>query len=468
MAYPGLKTSRSKEIYEMTSAIVPGGVGSHAQAGPPGAYDPYPLYMNKGLGAKIWDVDGNEYVDFACALGPLIHGHCPERILKAVIEVLKRGPWQNPPTELIFKVARKVTKLTKTEMIRFTNSGTESTMNAIRAARAYTGKEKVLLFEGGYHGGHDYVLCTHPPLRQIRANTWSSLNPHLLKKFPDSWGIPQKVLDTVLVIPWNDVELLEKTIEKHAHELACLMTEPVQMNIGCVPPAKGYLEAMRKLTEKNDIVLIFDEVITGFRLALGGAQEYFGVKPDMVTYAKALSGGFPIGAIAGKKDIMSMFLPGKVVHFGTMNANPACLAATETSLEMLSENNGAALSSLHTRGDRLISGVGEAIEATETEAIVQGMHGAGLQIYFSPLERIVNYRDFHSCDRKKFARFHKELLKRGIYVHPAQHEHMFLSTAHTDEDIENAILAIEDALKAIPKHTCSSGSFKHGVGNGTD
>lgn len=463
MSYPGLKTSNSKRLYEMTCRIVPGGVGSHAQAGPPGAFDPYPLYMNRGQGSRIWDVDGNEYIDYACALGPLIHGHCPSRIIEAVIKVLNKGPWQNPPTELILKVAKKVTKLTKTDMVRFTNSGTEATMNAMRVARAYTGKEKVLLFEGGYHGGHDYSLCTHPPFRSIGNNKWLPLNPHLLK-YPDSWGIPQKVLDTVMVIPWNNVEVLEKTIENYADKLACVMTEPVQMNIGCAPPEKGYLEAMRKLTERNDIVLIYDEVITGFRLALGGAQEYFGIRADLATYAKALSGGFPIGAIAGKKEIMELFIPGKVVHFGTMNANPACLVATEISLEMLSENNGIALRDLNKKGDRLISGIEEAIETTKTKAIVQGIHGAGLQIFFTPMKKITNYRDFQSCDRKKYKLFQKELLRRGVYVHPAQHEHLFLSTAHTNEDIEKAISAVNEALSVLPDSTQISGVFRHGTG----
>jgi len=451
MSYPDLKTDKSKSLYEMTCKVVVAGVGSHAQAGSPGPFDPYPLYMDRGQGSKIWDVDGNEYIDYALALGPLIHGHCPPRIIEAVIKVLKRGPWQNPPTELLLKTAKKFIELTKNDMVRFTNSGTESTMNALRVARAYTGKEKVLMFEGGYHGGYDYALCTHPPLKPIGTNKWLSQNPQLLKLYPDSWGIPQKVLDTVMVIQWNNVEVLEKTIENHADELACVITEPVQYNIGCVPPEKGYLETMRKLTEKNDIILIFDEVITGFRLALGGAQEHFGIKADLVAYAKALSGGFPVGAIAGKREIMSMFVPGKVVHFGTMNANPVCLAAIETSLEMLSEKNGAALRDLNKRGDRLISGIKEAIKTTKAEAIVQGIHGAGSQIYFTPLEKITNYRDSLSCDRGKYKLFQKELLKRGIYVHPAQHEHWFLSTVHTDEDIEKAISAVNEALLVLPQ-----------------
>lgn len=451
MGYPGLKTDRSKELYERTCKVVPGGVGSQAQAGAPGAFDPYPLYMQRGEGSKIWDVDGNEYIDYALALGPLIHGHCSPRIIEAVVKVLKNGPWQNPPTELIAEVAEKVTKLTRTDMVRFTNSGTESTMYAMRVARAYTGKEKILMFEGCYHGGHDYALCTHPPLRPVETGRWLPVNPQLFKLHPDSWGVPQKVLDTVTVIPWNDIRVLEKTIENHADELACVITEPVQMNIGCAPPQEGYLDAMRKLTEKNGIILIFDEVITGFRLALGGAQEYFGIKADLATYAKALSGGFPIGAIAGEKEIMEWFIPGKVAHFGTMNASPTCLAATATSLEILSENNGARLRELNRKGDVLISRIREAIEMTNTEAIVQGMHGAGLQIFFTPLESITNYRDFQSCDRKKYKGFQKELLKRGIYVHPAQNEHVFLSTAHTDEDIENTTAAIKGALSVLPK-----------------
>lgn len=197
--------------------------------------------------------------------------------------------------------------------------------------------------------------------------------------------------------------------------------------------------------------MIFDEVITGFRLALGGAQEYYNIKADIATYAKALSGGFPIGAIAGKKEIMSLFVPGKVVHFGTMNANPACLAATETSLEMLSEKNGAAIKEVNRRGDMLIDGISDVIDETKAEAIVQGIHGSGLQIYFTPLKQISNYRDAQTCKKMRYALFHKELLKRGIYVHPSQMEHWFLSTAHSDEDIEKAIIAIKESIMALPK-----------------
>ena len=448
--YPGLKTDRSKDLWKRTCEVVAAGVGSHAQAGPPGAYDPFPLYMKDGFGSRIHDLDGNEYIDYALALGPLIHGHCPPRIIDAVIGTLRKGPWQNPPSELLLEVGKKVTELTRTDLVRFTNSGTEATMNALRVARAFTGKRKVLLFEGCYHGGYDYALCTHPPLRFTRTGKLLPDNPLLLRLLPDSLGIPQEVLDTVIVVPWNDVSVLEKTIENHADELACVITEPVLMNIGCVPPEKGYLETMRRLTEKNDVILIFDEVITGFRLALGGAQEYFGIKADLATYAKALSGGFPMGAIAGKKEIMSMFVPGKVVHFGTMNANPVCLAACGASLDMLRENDGVALKDMNRRGDRLISGIQDAIETTDVEAVVQGIHGAGLQIYFTRLEKISNYRDFQTCNKKAFGLFHKELLRRGIYVHPAQHEHFFISTAHTDEDIDRAISAVKEGLATLP------------------
>lgn len=452
----GLNTDRSRLLYERACKVVPGGVGSHAQTGQPGAFDPYPLYMESGQGSAIWDVDGNKYIDYACALGPLIHGHSSPRIIENVVRVLKKGPWQNPPTELVAKVGEDVTKATGTDMVRFTNSGTEATMYAIRVARAFTGRDKVLMFQGAYHGGHDYALCTHPPLRRSSANKSLLTNPQLLGLHPDSWGVPQKVLETVMVVPWNDIAILETTIENHADELACVLTEPVQMNIGCAPPRKGYLESMRRLTEENDTLLIFDEVITGFRLALGGAQEYFNIKADLATYAKALSGGFPIGAIAGKSEIMKWFSPNKVAHYGTMNANPACLAAIEVSLEMLSENNGAALKNLHKRGDRLIEGIEKAIDSTKTEAIVQGMRGAGLQIFFTPLKKIDNYQDFQTCDRTKYKLFQKELLKRGIYVHPAQSEHIFLSTAHTDEDIETAVLAVNEALSVLPKNTQTS------------
>ncbi|NIN52009.1 MAG: aminotransferase class III-fold pyridoxal phosphate-dependent enzyme, partial [Nitrososphaeria archaeon] len=349
-----------------------------------------------------------------------------------------------PPTELLVNVADKITEFVpNADMVRFTNSGTESTMYAIRFARAYTGKDKIIKFEGCYNGGHDYVLInTHPPIKGIG----SELRPN---KIPDSWGIPHTVLDTVIVLPWNNVEVLEKTIERHAHELAAVITEPVLMNIGCCPPEKGYLEAMRKLTEKNDICLIFDEIITGFRMALGGAQEYFNIKADLATFAKALGAGFPLGAITGTKEIMKWVTPPYIAHYGTYNANPICLAAAEASLAILSENDQAALKRLNELGSMLIEGVRNAVEKTKTQGIVQGIGGLGMQLYFTPLERIMNYRDFTSCDVLKFRRFHKELLKKNIYVHPNQNEHFFISTAHSEDDVVKTISAINEVLRAL-------------------
>jgi len=348
-------------------------------------------------------------------------------------------------TEREVEAAEKIHRaVPSAEMVKFATTGTEATQVAIRLARAFTGRTKILKFEGHYHGSHDYVLTNtaSTPIAALGSRT----RPYVI---PGSWGIPDETLRTVVSIPWNDSAILEKTIREHANELAAVITEPIMMNVGTVLPQEGYLQRIRELTEQNQIVMILDEIISGFRLAPGGAQEFFGLKPDLATYGKALAAGYPISAVAGSRQIMELAQPGRVSFSGTYHANPLCIAAADATLSELLENEAAAYKHLRKIGGLLQRGIEEAIRQTHSHAIIQGAGPGGFQIYFTPLPQIREYREFGSCDFGKYRRFHKELLKRGVYTHPGQNEHWFVSTAHGEEDVESTLSAVRESLKAI-------------------
>ncbi len=437
----GLNTRKSWALYERAFKVMPGGASSHGQCYP--IFDPYPLTFERGKGCRIWDVDGNEYIDFILSMGPCILGHCHPKLMEAVREQLEKGTAFAVLNEIEVKLAEKVCEIVpNADMVRFSNSGAEATMHAIRIARGYTGKDKIIKFEGCYHGAHDYVL--------MGGLGTPALGPPIAPfKITSTWGIPEDTLRTVILLPWNDLSVVEKTLKRRSHEIAAIITEPILMNIGTVLPEEGYLKDLEKLCEEYDAAFILDEVISGFRLAPGGAQEYFDVKPDLATFAKALGAGFPISAITGKKKIMEEVVPGKIMHAGTYNANPLCVAASYAALTELTKNNGAAFKHLHEVGKMLQDGLQDAVDKTHTKGIVQGVGAGGCQLYFTEMKKIRNYRDFFSCDAAKYMRFHKELLKRGIYFHPQQYEHLFVCTEHTEKEIQTCIEAVEQALRAL-------------------
>jgi len=440
---PGLDTSKSRDLFLRSSQIIPGGASSNPRCYP--IFDPYPLAMVRGKGSRIWDIDGNSYVDYKLALGPLILGHCPPRVVEAVSTQLQQGTMFGTLTEREVEVAEKIhDAVPSAEMVKFATTGTEATLFAIRLARAFTGRSKILKFEGHYHGSHDYVLANtaSAPVAALGPRT----RPYVV---PGSWGIPRETLSTVVSIPWNDADILERTIRDYSHELAAVITEPVMMNVGTVPPEDGYLQRIRELTERNQIVMILDEIISGFRLAPGGAQEYFDLKPDLATYGKALAAGYPISAVVGKREIMEYAQPGRVSFSGTYHANPLCIAAAHATLTELMDNDAAAYKHLRKIGESLQNGIQELIRETHSEAIIQGVGPGGFQIYFTKLSRIRDYREFTKCDSSKYGRFHKELLKRGVYTHPGQNEHWFVSTAHTEHDVKSTLDAVRESLNAI-------------------
>jgi len=439
----GLNTRRSWEFFDRASKLIPGGGSSNAQCSP--TYDPYPLTLRKGAGSKVWDVDGNEYVDYLLGFGPLILGHCHPSVTGAVKAQLESGLQFAMLDELEVKLAEKIHEMVpNAEMVRFAMTGAEATMSAIRIARGYTGRNKIIKFEGHYHGAHDYVLLNivGTPLTALG----SEVAPN---KVPASPGIPDDTTKNTIVIPWNNQDILEKTIKKHANELAAVIMEPVMMDIGISPPEEGYLQAAREITEKHGVMLIFDEVITGFRLAPGGAQQHFGVTPDLACFAKALGGGFPIAAVTGKRRILEQVGPGRIMHAGTFNGNPISCSAAYATLTELTKNNGESYRYMNKIGTKLQEGLAQLVSSTKTEAIVQGMAQLGIQILFTPLKKVRNYREFLTCNFARYNAYHRQMLKRGVLFHPLQYQHMFVSTAHSEDDVNLTLRAAEASLKAV-------------------
>jgi glutamate-1-semialdehyde 2,1-aminomutase len=437
----GLVTGRSRRHYEQASSLIPGGSSSHSHAA--GTFEPYPIAFERGRGSHVWDLDGNEYIDYNLAMGPLVLGHCHPKLMSAVQETLENGTMFAMPCELELKAAQKVHEaVPNAEMVRFSNSGAEATQYAIRFARAFTGRDKVIKFEGGYHGAYDYVLLNTVG---IGGYLGSEASPYRL---PGSWGMTENSVKDTVIAPWNNLDALEKIVKKNEGQIAAVITEAVLSNIGCVPPEPGYLHGVQELCRTHNIVFILDEVMTGFRMAYGGAQEYYDLRPDLATFSKAIAGGFPVSAITGSRKIMELVVPGKVAHFGTYNGNPLCMAAVCATISELGADNKKGIRNIERLQAILSEGLEDALHKTKTEGIVQTVPGM-TQIYFTNLKAIRNYRDYFMVNPSKFMSFHKEMLKRGTYFHPRQFLHMFTSTVHTEEDIQNTIEAAYEAMKSI-------------------
>lgn len=418
----------SMELFNESKKYIPGGVSS-----PVRAYDPYPFFVKEGKGSKIYDVDGNKYIDYCLAYGPLILGHSNENVVNNVYTQLKKGTTYGAPTENEIKLAKEiVNRVPCAEMVRFTNSGTEATMSAIRLARGFTNKKKIIKFEGAYHGAHDYCL--------VKGGSGAAC-------LPDSLGIPEETTQNTFTVPFNNEEAIINLIEKEGDNIACIIMEVIMGNIGFVPPKKGFLEFLRKITKENNILLIFDEVITGFRLSIGGAQEYYGVTPDMVTLGKIVGGGLPMGAFAAKKEIMEMVAPmGSVYQAGTFSGNPISVVAGLSTLEQL---NNDFYKEINDNGKYLRTNIKEVVDDLSLDITPVGL-GSMFQIYFNPNE-VVNYDDAQKSDSKKFLIYFKELLNNNVFIPPSQFECNFLSITHSKEDLDKTLDAIHNSLKVAFK-----------------
>ena len=413
----------SEELFNQSKEYLPGGVNS-----PVRAFKPYPFFTKSAGGCKITDVDGKTYIDHCLAYGPLILGHADPKVVREVSNQLTMGTAYGTPTENEIVLAKEVvSRIPSAEMVRFANSGTEATMSAIRLARAFTKKDKIVKFEGAYHGAHDYVL--------VKGGSGAAT-------LPDSPGIPEDTTRNTLSVPFNDEEALTQLIEKEAGDIACIIMEVVMGNVGCIEPKEGFLEFLRKITMENDILLIFDEVITGFRLARGGAQEYYGVTPDLTTLGKIVGGGLPMGAFCGSKEIMEMIAPqGPVYQAGTFSGNPL---SVQSGISTLKQLDSKFYNDLDRKGKFLRGNINSIIDDEEYNVQPVGV-GSMFQIYFNPAP-VYNYADAKKSSRKQFLRYFKTLLKQGVFIPPSQFECNFISSAHSMEDLQKTSEAIELGL----------------------
>jgi glutamate-1-semialdehyde 2,1-aminomutase len=435
---------RSEELFQQAVRFLPAGASSNVRVY---MHDPFPILFQKGDGPRVSDVDGNSYIDYLMSYGALILGHRHPNVISGIEKQLQNGTMFGTTTELEIEVAKMITSMVPcAEVVAFANSGTEATMEAVRIARAATGKDKILKFEGHYHGHHDYVLFSvdsPSPVSGLEAS------PHKLPYFP---GIPDEISKTVLVAPWNNPAALERILKKNQNDVAAVITEPVMGSQGVIPPEKDYLKQLRELTIKYDSLLIFDEVLTGFRLAKGGAQELYGVKPDLACFAKALGGGAPIAAVAGSRELLGLVGPGRIGFGGTYNAQPLALAASKATLETLLQNDAEAFQHMARMGAKLKADLTDTFRSGGYNVVINQV-GPMVSIYFTKLRRISTYRQAMQASSEKFKTFRDEMLKHGVYMHPDGLERLSISAVHTEREIEQTIRAAEESLKALRTQT---------------
>lgn len=432
-------TRISKELFQESRRYLVNGVGSDERAG----VDPNPIFLTHGRGSRIFDVDGNEYVDWQMGYGALILGHCPPAVVSAVKAQLDSGSLFGTPHELEIRVSRLLTELIPSiETVRYAQTGTEAVVGALRTARAWTGRTKFVKFEGHYHGWFDSIHISHLPARRDMFGPWDAPTPTL-----HSAGQSDAGLRDVIVVPWNDPDRLEAVVAEHGHELAAIITEPMMCNASCILPKPGYLETMRRLTQEHGIVLIFDEVHTGFRVGLHGAQGLFGVEPDMTVVAKAMGGGYPIAAFGGRREIMEGAVAKGVKHAGTYNSNPLVLAATEATLHELSADDGAVYRRMARLASRLRSGLREIYLAAGLPARDQGAETI-FSVMLGPHD-LTNVRDLYDCDTDTLMKLRRLLRERGIFTRPAARDVWYMSAAHTEEDVDRTLGAMSDAVRCL-------------------
>jgi glutamate-1-semialdehyde 2,1-aminomutase len=432
---------RSAEFFARAQQSLVEGVNSPSRGA--AVYTPGPIVLERGRGSRVWDLDGNEYVDFMMSFGALIHGHAHPKIVEVVTRAITEGSHFAAATPAEAEAAERFRRMVPTaEAVRFANSGSEATMLALRLARAHTGRNKFLKFEGHYHGWYDpYCLNGHShPIEQLGS-------PENPEKIPDSEGIPVSVFDDVVVAPWNDIPRLETILQKRGSELAAIISEPIMANMGCILPRDGYFEQVCELAHRYGALFILDEVVTGFRYAPGGCQQFYNLKPDLSTFGKALGAGFPIGAVAGPRAILDRMRWSEhmVLHYGTFNGHRLTMNVVTANLDLLSADG--VYSKLFAIGDTAIAGLRDVFRRRNVQAIVQGF-GPMFQIYFTGRDAIHDYRDFcQYVDTAKFSRFIHRLHDHGVYMTPSNGLHWIISTAHTEKDV--------DALVAAADHACA-------------
>lgn len=426
--------SKSKEQYKKACELIPGGVNSPVRAFK--GVEREPVFISHAKGSRITDIDNNVYIDYVSSWGPLILGHAYEPIIEAVKKAAEKGTSYGAPTLYETEIAELIISMVPSiEMVRMVNSGTEATMSAIRLARGFTGRDKIIKFAGCYHGHGDSFL--------IKAGSGA-----ITLGLPDSPGVPASVAKDTLIADYNDLASVEKIFSQYNKEIAAIIVEPVAGNIGVVLPKEGFLAGLRKIADKNGTLLIFDEVITGFRLAKGGAQEYFNIMPDLTTLGKIIGGGLPVGAYGGRKDIMKQLAPiGPVYQAGTLSGNPLAMAAGIAMLKTLNNTPGI-YTDLDAKGQRLEKGLKDNLHKTGINGKVNRI-GSMMTLFFNYLPKIETLDEVMKSDKASYAKYFMLSLEAGIYLAPSQFEASFVSYAHTNEDIDKTIEASFNAMQKL-------------------
>ena len=422
----------SQKLFQQALGKIPGGVNSPVRACKSVGRDP--VFIDRAEGSLIYDVDGNQYIDYVGSWGPLILGHRHPSVISAIENVLKRGTSFGAPTDLEIQLAELIIEsVPSVEIVRMVNSGTEATMSAIRLARGVTGRDTVIKFDGCYHGHADSLL--------VEAGSGVAT-----LSIPGSLGVPKSFVAHTRSLPYNDIERFKKVMAEEGEKIACVIVEPVAGNMGCVPPAEGFLQTLRKLTEDTESLLIFDEVMTGYRVAYGGAQELYGILPDLTTLGKIIGGGLPVGAYGGKREIMEHIAPqGSVYQAGTLSGNPVAMAAGIATLRALKKPGF--YESLNEKTENLSNGLRKSAEDAGI-AVTGAVVGSMMGLFFT--DRVVgNFDDAKTCNLDRFSDYYRRMLDRGIYLAPSQFEVMFVSSAHTPEDIDRTIATAGEVFKAL-------------------
>jgi len=428
----GKKTEHSEQLFQEAQRYIPGGVNSPVRAFK--AVGASPIFIDRAIGSKVYDLDNNEYIDYVCSWGPLILGHAHPEIVSAIQAASEKGLSFGASTKGEVEMAKQLCRMVPSmDQVRLVNSGTEATMSAIRLARGYKGRDKIIKFEGCYHGHVDSLL--------VKAGSGATT-----LGIPTSGGIPKGLAQHTIALPFNDINQVRRVLQDYRKEIACIIVEPIPANMGVILPQKNFLENLRDLTERHDIVFIFDEVITGFRIAQGGAQGLYNIKPDLTCLGKIIGGGLPVGAFGGKKEIMQYLSPlGPVYQAGTLSGNPLAVSAGLKTLQILSNQN--IYKELKPKADRL------------TEGLLAAAKSAGIRVTINRIEsmftlfftgkNVVDYTSALNSDQELFARYFQGMLEEGIYLPPSQFEANFVSTAHTDEDIERTIVAAQKVFNTL-------------------
>jgi glutamate-1-semialdehyde 2,1-aminomutase len=425
-----MRTDKSCQLFEQAKQFIPGGVNSPVRAFK--SVGGEPLFIARGAGAYLYDVDGNRYTDYVCSWGPLILGHAPPPVVEAAQEAVTRGTSYGAPTPLEVELAQMICEAVPSiELVRMVNSGTEATMSAIRLARGFTKRNKIVKFDGCYHGHADALL--------VAAGSGV-----MTLGIPGSPGVPETVVQDTIQARFNDIDQFREIVETQGNDIACVIVEPIAGNMGVVPPKPGFLEGLRELTARHGIVLIFDEVITGFRVAYGGAQQLYNVQPDLTTLGKIIGGGFPVGAYGGRRDIMEHIAPaGPVYQAGTLSGNPVAMTAGIAVLKVL--KNKAIYEELEKKAQQLSDGLAEAAKKANV-SVTSNRVGSMMTMFFTD-QAVTDYDSAKTADTQRYAQFFRAMLQRGIYFAPSQFEAAFVSTAHSDEDIRQTVAAAEEAMR---------------------